>query len=158
MPVRSMSPMISLSILLLAFTGCGNAPDTEADTNALLETDRAFAQYSRDHDAAEAFQRYLMPEAIQLPDGGVPIRGRDTIFTRMKKSSASYTMTWEPEEAAVAASGELGYTWGFYRVTFQSASGDTNQSEGKYLNVWRKNAEGNWRVLIDMGNENPPGK
>jgi len=155
MSTRSIYPLISVGMLLLMFTGCRNGPESGAAVNALLEADRAFARYSREHDAAEAFREYLLPEAIELPDGGVPIRGRETIFTRMQRTSGSYTMTWEPEDAAVAASGELGYTWGFYRVTFETASGQQNQSDGKYLNVWKKDGDGNWRVLIDMGNENP---
>ena len=48
----------------------------------------------------------------------------------------------------------MGWTWGIYTITFQTDSGEVT-GQGKYLNVWKKDAEGNWRVLIDMGNQNP---
>jgi ketosteroid isomerase-like protein len=126
----------------------------ENEKSALLETDREFSEFSVNHGAAEAFNKYLQDEAFQLPAGRLPIRGRENIYNSMLEGNQEYILSWEPQDAEVAASGDMGWSWGIYTITFQTEKGETSR-QGKYLNVWKKDAEGNWRVLIDMGNQNP---
>lgn len=145
-----------LLIVLLWFTaGCGRPVDMEAERQHLLRTDREFSETSAREGAAEAFRKYLLPEALQLPAGQLPIRGNETIYQEMIQAGDGYTLTWQPQEAGVAASGELGYSWGIYTVTSRGENGEAQSRQGKYLNVWKKDDAGNWRVLIDTGNANP---
>jgi ketosteroid isomerase-like protein len=48
----------------------------------------------------------------------------------------------------------MGWTWGRYTATSPGENGEMVSSHGKYLNIWIKDDEGNWRVLVDMGNSN----
>ena len=52
----------------------------------------------------------------------------------------------------VASSGELGYTSGTYDFSIKDASGKTISDKGKYLTVWKKEADGAWKVLFDTYN------
>ena len=63
-----------------------------------------------------------------------------------------YELDWRPDKAGVARSGELGYTSGKYRVKFKNAAGKMVFDKGKYLMVWKKQADGEWKVLFDMNN------
>ena len=66
-------------------------------------------------------------------------------------------ITWAPNRAEVARSGELGYTSGSYDMTFTS-SGKTVTDKGKYVTVWKKQVDGSWKVLLDIFNTDlPPG-
>jgi len=147
----------SLSYWLVALpallAGC-TPVSTESSAEELLAADRAFAQYSVEAGAAEAFKAYLLENALQLPAGRAPIRGRNAIYESMVQAGGGYTLFWEPQEAEVAESGEMGYTWGTYTFTVATDSGET-QSRGKYLNVWKKDEDGEWKVLIDTGNASP---
>ena len=67
-----------------------------------------------------------------------------------------YKVSWRPDKAGVARSGELGYTSGKYKVIFKDASGKTIFERGKYLMVWRKRKDGVWKVLFDMNNSDFP--
>ena len=67
-----------------------------------------------------------------------------------------YKLSWHPNKAGVARSGELGYTSGKYKVSFKDPTGNTNSDKGKYLMVWRKEANGGWKVLFDMNNSDLP--
>jgi ketosteroid isomerase-like protein len=67
-------------------------------------------------------------------------------------------MTWHVNRADVAKSGELGYTSGAYEMAFSDPSGKTIQDKGKYVTVWKKQADGSWKVLLDIFNSDaPPG-
>ena len=48
------------------------------------------------------------------------------------------------------------YTSGTTEMNFKDASGKTNHDKGKYLTVWKKQADGSWKVLYDMFNSDLP--
>ncbi|MCG2717170.1 MAG: nuclear transport factor 2 family protein [Candidatus Marinimicrobia bacterium] len=83
-----------------------------------------------------------------------PITGRDTIYQQMLANN-EYILSWEPQNGEVASSGDLGYTWGKYKVTAKNPDGAATCRYGKYLNVWKKQPDGSWKVLVDMGNASP---
>lgn len=157
MPHRNRLLDIILLFWLLGMGACASSPRAGDGSRVLLETDRRFAAMSVQLGAAEAFRRYLTADALQLPHKQRPLRGRDAIYKSMH--GANYTLNWTPEHAEVAASGELGYSWGRYTVSWPTPEGERKTSHGKYLNVWRKQADGGWKVLVDMGNQSPaPGE
>lgn len=67
-----------------------------------------------------------------------------------------YNLAWRPDKAGVARSGELGYTSGKYKVSFKDSSGNTIFEKGKYLMVWKRRKDGDWKVLFDMNNSGSP--
>lgn len=150
--MRAIITIVILGIFV-SLSGCGGeAVDTEKAKAELMATDRAFAEESVASNAAEAFRKYLAEDAIQMPTGGEPIVGRDKIYENMNRSAQNYTLNWSPERAEVAKSGDMGWTWGWYTMSYTDANGETRQSRGKYLNIWKKMPDGTWKVAVDMGN------
>lgn len=153
MSIKRAVPVI---IALLWFgAGCQTQTDREEENNDLFQTDLDFARMSEEKGAAEAFNMYLADNAIQLPDGREPITGRSIIYDRMKNSKMNYVLTWEPQSSEVAESGDMGYTWGNSTLMVKEDNGGEKKYYGKYLNVWKKEPGGSWKVIIDMGNESP---
>ena len=54
----------------------------------------------------------------------------------------------------MAASGDLGWTWGDFVVIARGDDGE-KRSYGNYVNVWKKDGEGRWRVIADIGVDTP---
>lgn len=130
--------------------------DKSKAVETLIQADQEFAELSLKVGAAEAFNAFLSDDALQLPAGDNPISGRETIYQQMKRSEGNYTLSWEPQFGDVSDSGEMGYTWGNYTVSASNEeNGSVDNSYGKYLNVWKKNDAGEWRVVVDMGNASP---
>jgi ketosteroid isomerase-like protein len=144
--------LLLTSVLIV---GCNARVGEDAARDRLLEADRAFASASLEIGAAEAFYRYLADDALQLPAGANPLEGRTAIYEQMKAAGGAYTLAWDPQYAEVAASGELGWTWGTYVLTSGADAGGKVEGRGKYLNVWRLQPDGSWRVAVDMGNASP---
>jgi ketosteroid isomerase-like protein len=65
-------------------------------------------------------------------------------------------ISWHADKVEVAKSGELGYTSGTYQMTFSDPSGKTIPDKGKYVTVWKKQADGTWKVLLDIFNTDMP--
>lgn len=126
---------------------------TEKDR--LLETDRQFAAMSVEKGAAEAFNKFLAEDAMGL-NGPHPVVGRENIYAEMKAEAGAYTLEWDPQRAEVAASADLGWSWGTYVLTSIDENGDEKKSYGKYLNVWQRRDDGEWKVVVDVGTPSPP--
>jgi len=139
-------------VLMIALVGLGLLGDKEeANLEALLDADRAFAALSRAEGPGPAFAAYLTDDALQLPAGSGPERGGANIAAGFD-AELDLTLDWAPEEGGVAECGDMGWTWGKYTSTNPGEDGEAVTSHGKYLNIWVKDDDGNWRVLVDMGN------
>ena len=125
----------------------------ETDRQAILDTDRAFSATSQQEGPVEAFTKYMTEDATWLPINGDAVRGRDAIAREMSRGPA-FELTWVPETADV--SGDLGYTWGRYVVEFEDPDKGTVTGYGKYTTVWRRQSDGSWRGVLDIGNPSPP--
>jgi len=129
--------------------------DREAERRILLDTDIDFSRVSVEKGAAEAFFEFLAPDAISLPVGEFPIRGRDAIKIHLAAGPQG-TLAWTPVEAEVARSGDLGYTWGNYEFRSEGTDGKRQITYGKYISIWKKQTDGAWKVVLDGGNPSPP--
>ena len=119
----------------------------------LLQADKDFAKASEAKGAAEAFALFLAEDAMQLPGGAHPLFGRKAIVENL---GSGYVLKWDPKKAEVAKSGELGWTWGTFELHTKEADGKPVVRYGKYVNVWRKQKDGKWKVIVDLGNPSPP--
>ena len=154
--MRPSRPIITALIFLVAGAGAlaqtgGKAIDSiRAADAAWLKTYEA-----KDVDKAVAF---CDEQGSMLWPNDPVATGKDAI-TKLTASAFAipdFKLVWQPEKVGVARSGDLGYTSGTYVWTFKDASGKPVSDKGKYLTVWKKQADGSWKVLFDMFNTDPP--
>ena len=131
--------------------------DVEQLRQSLLAQDRRFADVAYIEGAPEAYRRFMAEDAVQLPDGGLAIGGREEIYQMMLglTEGIEFNLTWEPVDAQVAKSGELGFTWGIYYYESVDELGAPYVAEGKYVYLWRHNA-GRWELILDITNQTEP--
>src|SRR5262252_9146964 len=123
-----------------------------APLDDVLNTDRAFAQAALRDGARAAFVAYAAHDAIMFRDGVGPVKGHAAIAASFRASGGAVP-DWAPEGGEIAASGDLAYTWGYFRWTASDGSG--KQSTGNYVSIWRKVA-GEWKWIVDLGVQGPP--
>ncbi len=122
--------------------------ETEQQLQEMVETDKAFSAASEKNGMKKAFLEYIADDAVLLRPGFLPIIEGDVIRFLNAQEDTSFTMTWEPKGADIASSGDMGFTYGVYKV----ATADT-VLQGTYLNVWRKQNDGSWKFVVDTGNQ-----
>jgi ketosteroid isomerase-like protein len=127
------------------------AVDLAAARTALADTERAFSQMSRQQGMRAAFLAYLAEDAVIFRPGPVP--GRAFIEAR---PSPPVELTWRPVQVEVAASGGLGYTTGPYEARSTDPAKSAQTEHGYYVTVWRRQADGAWKAVADVGVEAPP--
>lgn len=137
----------------LGLLACDRPPDlSERARQEILAADLAFSRLSEQAGVAYAFSTYLHEDALLLPNGAAPLRGK---AAKESFAEAEYKLEWEPQEAWASQSGELGFSWGYWTARGIGEQGEPWVRHGKYSNLWRRNAEGEWRVQVDMGNAGP---
>jgi len=141
-------------VLLFLFGGCMSEIDLNKEKTELFNSDMEFAAKSEEVGPAEAFYLYMDNEGIQLPINGNAVFGNITIRDRML-SAGEYQLLWTPKKAEVSKSADMGWTWGTYTFKAKDKNGEDIQRQGKYLNVWKKQDDGTWKVAVDIGNIQP---
>lgn len=132
------------AMMLLAMPAFAQQPanNLQADYEALLAAERAFSKLSVDKGVKEAFVTHIADDGI-IYRGGGPVKGKEWTAAR---PNPPFTLVWWPEHADIASSGDLGWTTGPFESESQGEKG-----YGHYLTVWKKQADGNWRFVIDSG-------
>jgi len=144
---------IALLLFITAFSFTSFAQEKTlggADLLRKLEADFAKAVAERGHDA---FVSYFAEDGVELEDGG-GIKTKDV----MREEGAwppDLSLTWAPVKADMAASGDLGYTYGKYQLKSRDKDGKFVTRYGKYTSIWKKQKDGSWKVVLDMGNSSP---
>lgn len=120
----------------------------------LMREDRRFA-----HEVQTAgfgvWSSYFAPDGAMIQTGVGEIRGREAIQEVMSdavRSDSFLGLTWIPDRAEVSESGDLGYTVGRYRSTSLNTEGDTIETTGMYVTIWRRQADEGWEAEMDLGN------
>ena len=133
---------------LIAFS-CSNPKtvDVSKDAEAIMNADRAFSEMSKKQGMKKAFLQYADSAAVLLRAGYLPLRGNTAFEYLQNINDTVFTLDWTPENAIMALSGDLGYTYGIY--TYQDR--DTTY-QGTYVSIWQKQADGNWKYILDSGN------
>ena len=121
-----------------------------------METDRAFNRATAAR-GIDGWVEFAAEDSAFMPEGAAFVRGKDAIraFYAGMFSRKGFSLTWEPIEAFVAASGDLGYTLGRWKSTSLDAGGKTVTGQGKYVTIWKKQADGAWKAVVDVGNTTP---
>ena len=136
------------------------AVDTKAEEAKLMETSRAWSALAAEGKDAQAVADYWADDSVLMQDGMPTVRGRDGArkFVEGAFSMPGFKIEWQPLEAHVSKSGDLGYIIERSTVTEPGAGGKPETHEMRALTVWRKDASGNWRNVVDMSNAQVKGE
>ncbi len=142
-------------VLVAVLAGCGVNMSSDAGKSRLIEIDREFSQMSVEQGIAKAFVNYAADSAIILSENMLPIVGRSAIGDMWADVQEGAQLIWDPDFADIAASGDLGYTIGHWTYSVTDSSGETQSSKGRYVTIWKKQDDGNWKYVFDTGSKDP---
>jgi ketosteroid isomerase-like protein len=59
-------------------------------------------------------------------------------------------------DVVVSRSGDIASSVGTFKITGQDREGSPQVFEGKFVDVWHKQADGSWKVAVGIWNTNEP--
>jgi ketosteroid isomerase-like protein len=150
-------PVAALLIVIIA------APSTrplasaseKATADTLRQLEGEFMKAAGERGSA-GYMSYYADDAVEVPNGGPIIQGKVNIAKGMGfLDQKDNHLTWTPVGADISASGDLGYTYGTYEFRSKDKDGKPVVDHGKYTSIWKKQRDGSWKVVLDMGNASP---
>lgn len=123
----------------------------ETSVNELMELERKILRMFLAGDVDQAMDDYIMENAMVCPPGMDRIVGREhqrVLFKELLKTEG-VELTWEPIEAHVSPSEDMGYVYGSVRWKMPNES----EQQGKYISIWAKE-KGKWKNVAEMRNSN----
>ncbi len=111
--------------------------------NELLALDRALSTAAAPIDSLMAVTD---PDVRVYRNGERPTRGREAALELLNLIQAGEpepagTTRWDPLDASVSGSGDLGYSYGYAGISEDSTS---------YLRIWRRRPGGEWKIVLDV--------
>jgi ketosteroid isomerase-like protein len=136
----------------------GLMTDTTGHEQELMDADRRFAgevAAAAPEDRGAVWAGWFAPDGRQIIPGRV-VQGTRSIAELMGPAFATvgYSLTWAPDLASASADGDMGWTSGRYESRSTGPEGE-KVGHGRYLTIWRRQADGGWKVALDNGVPDP---
>ncbi len=145
--------VLLLPLILTAIPTLVRAQSSSSPLPSLVASERAFASATAELGIRNGFLLFFADSAITFqPEVGLY---RDVLGKRpMPQYPLTTRLLWAPEEGDAAQSGDIGYTTGPAAVESVPASAAPLYS-GWFFSIWKRQANGVWKVFIDVGIETP---
>jgi ketosteroid isomerase-like protein len=151
--VKAQSGFAALAAVL-ALTGCEGKKNGAGAAMAIRNADLAFAKATAER-GVDGWVSYFADSGVMVIPGRNVV-GRSAIRDLMapELGDTTVSLTWRPVSVEVSPGGDVGYTIGRWdRTSHVDASAPVRH--GSYVTIWRKQGDGTWKVVLDIGNADP---
>ena len=136
--------------LLVAFAadGVAQAERPKGEEGKIRQLRQQFVAAINAGDAERAMA-VLAADAVILVENAEAVEGREAIRKTTKRvfeHAGTHKLTMETTR--LERSGRLAYELGRYTMVRQRADGTTTSEQGKYVDVWRRDGDGEWRIVV----------
>jgi ketosteroid isomerase-like protein len=118
------------------------------NADALIRVEKDFENACLQKGIREGFLSYVDSNGIFFTDKG-PVDAKP-FWTALPAFEGVFS--WAPTYAEMSESGEWGFTTGNFEHRKRTIHDSVEQS-GQYTTIWHKTKAGEWKYLIDIGNE-----
>lgn len=138
-------------IIPLAFISCNEFKNNvKQNKQELINADSAMSDLAVKEGFNHSILFYADTNIVKFGDNRLPIIGKTALAASFENSPDIKTLSWQPVNAEVAQSSDIGYTWGNWKFVAK----DTTYY-GNYFTAWKKQKDGSWKVTLDGGNSTP---
>jgi uncharacterized protein (TIGR02246 family) len=149
---RSLAGVVVVFAALGAPGAAAAQDDMAVVRRAIDAQNMAWAAATRAGDAA-AIARIFADSGVEVSlRSGKTWKGRAAIqdlFVQIYQNPHATDAVVQTDQ--VLLDGPTAVEYGHYTFTYPPKDGQPQVDSGKYLVVWRRQADGGWRILVDMG-------
>ncbi|MCC6588537.1 MAG: DUF4440 domain-containing protein [Bryobacterales bacterium] len=149
---------IRLFAVVMAAAAAGYVAGARKDFRAeLMEADRAFDRTTAEK-RSDGWVAFFHGDGKMVRQDGRIVEGPEQIREQMDPlfSVKENSLRWAPDFAEASKSGDLGYTVGTSKLRFKYPKGEWMERDGRYVTIWRRGPDGQWKVALDIGSGGQP--
>ena len=142
--------LIGWSVLLLASL---SAAKGSSDEEAIRKLDADWSAAAQSKDVEKSVAVYA-EDAVFLPNGAPIATGKTQIRDAWSHLMAlpGVELKFAPTNIEVAKSNDMAYDVGTYQLKVNDPQGNPTTQIGKYVVVWKKQPDKQWKVVADIFN------
>jgi ketosteroid isomerase-like protein len=149
-----------VSLFALVVSGCApTAPlvDTAADKATIEKLYPAWVEAANTKDI-ETWTSFLAPDARFQPPNLPALKTHEEIrnFYGALFEDPRFALDCHQQQVEVAASGDIAWSRGSCDGSFTGQDGEAAYLKTKWLKVWQKQPNGEWKNLVNMWNSDLP--
>jgi len=154
-------PVILSLVAILLAAACAPpvppAPDLEAELAALRATATAYNDAAGAKDASRVVALYDQ-DAIMVPPNAEMVNGLEGVegYRFGFISTPGVELRFELLRAQVSAAADMGWSLSLAYITINRPDGTVGTDLVRDFHVWRKQADGSWRLAVDIWNSGIP--
>lgn len=144
--------MKNLFPIVLLLTACAHTPPdmSEPARSEIISADSTMSVLAGQDGFYQALLAFAHDSLIKSDEGRLPILGKEALKKEWASAPGSKAISWKPSRAEASRSGDLGYTFGIWKLVTPDTS-----YYGNYFTAWKKDADGTWKWVVDGGNNTP---
>jgi len=154
--MRSVVLFLSVVFGLVSCAHTANDGSTDA-LQAIKAADTALQRAVADKDL-EGIVSFYAEDAVLLPTAEPIVVGKSAIRKEWQHilSIPDFQNQSALTKIDVSSSGDMAYSMGTYLATMLGEDGKPVTEPGKWLSVWKRQADGSWRISADTYNTDIP--
>lgn len=145
--------ILTLFLLILITVSCKNRTsmvDKEKYKQEIIQAERDFAKMAKEQGMQAGFSFFADSNAVMRRADESLIMGKTAIEEHFGKPRyKDAILEWEADFVDVAASGDLGYTYGHYTFEAKDSTGNPIKATGTFHTVWKRQPDGSWKFVWD---------
>jgi ketosteroid isomerase-like protein len=108
--------------------------------------------------SVDAWMSFYAADAIVLLPNDQLASGKEIVRRAVARLLAlpHFSVAWRPIEVKVPRSGDLAFLIGAYELRFDDSQGLPVSDRGRRLEIWKKQADGSWKCIVDTWNLDAP--
>ena len=143
-----MTRLVGTSILCGLLLSCVSTqtPDASAES----EVQRVSDEYWANRADAKSLSQYVTEDAVLMVPGLLDAVGQDA-FSELAHQRATRSSNFKVHRREFHVAGDTAYELAWYGETVR-AEGDSLRMQGRYVILWKRGADGRWRIHRNLLN------
>ena len=147
--------LAAAAVVLLTAGYCQPPGLTDADKAAIEEVAVQALEIANGSKDWMAYARtYYAEDGIMMAPNAEPAQGIEAIAAMFEAMPPFTDLAFETLE--IDGTSDMAYVRGKYTAVWMVPGMDPMPDEGSYLEIWKRQADGSWRVAMDIFNSDLP--
>jgi len=142
--------------VVLTMIICLGQVQAQSALQEMVKTEQAFSKMAEEKNTRDAFMAFIADDGLLFRPGAVP--GKKWMIEHPvpppKETDKKPLLAWQPKFAGMAASGDMGFTTGPWESK-ADIKDEKPQAYGHFVTVWKKQEDGSWKFVVDLGIDHP---
>lgn len=121
----------------------------------MVKTEQAFSKMAEETNTQVAFLAFIADDGLLFRPGAV--NGKKWMEEHPvppPENGKKPLLAWQPSFAGMSASGDMGFTTGPWEFK-ADVKDEKPAGYGHFVTVWKKQADGSWKFVVDLGISHP---